>query len=73
MIANRLGEVMPYIISKDQVGFIKNRYIGENILEPLSTIEVCEKEGLPGIIVSFDFEKAFDRVEWDSLNLVFKH
>ena len=49
---------------------MKKRYISENLMELLSTIELCNGKDLAGLIVSFDFEKAFDHVEWDSLNLL---
>ncbi len=31
LLANRLKLVLPYIINGDQTGYLKNRYIGENI------------------------------------------
>ena len=43
IIALRLQEVMGSIIHRDQSGFMKGRYIGENLIELLSTIEYCKK------------------------------
>ena len=60
--------MMPSLIHEDQSGFMQNRF--ENILELLGTIEYCEKEQIPAIIVSFDFEKAFDHVEWSIVNKI---
>ena len=70
LLAIRLQEVLNEIIHPDQTGFIKGRYIGENLLDLTSTIEYCNQNNIEGIIVSFDFEKAFDRVESNVLNKV---
>ena len=50
---------------------MRGRYIGENILE-LTTIEYCNKHQINALIISFDFEKAFDKVEWSVLNGMLK-
>ena len=67
ILASRLQEVLPYIINQDQTGYLKNRFIGQNIrlLEDITFFTKNEK--LPGIIFSIDFEKAFDSVNWDFL------
>ena len=62
-IAKRLEKVLPYLIDGDQTGYIKGRFIGENI-RLISDIIEQNKEGM---ILFLDFEKAFDSLEWDFL------
>ena len=63
-LANRLQKVLPKLINPDQVGYIKGRYIGQNIriINDIQNSAAISK--LPGYIVLVDFEKAFDSVEW---------
>lgn len=63
-IANRLKKILPKIIHEDQKGFIKGRYIGENIRLLYDTLVYTEKENIPGLLLMIDFEKAFDSVSW---------
>ena len=65
ILANRLYRVLPSIIHNDQSGFLKTRYIGENLLDLLSMIEHCEFNDINGLIVALDFHKAFDKVSWE--------
>ena len=62
-IAKRLEKVLPYLIDGDQTGYIKGRFIGENI-RLISDIIEQNKEGM---ILFLDFEKAFDSLEWEFL------
>ena len=64
-IANRIKTCIHGIINTNQTGFLKNRFIGENIIKALSIIEYAEEENLPALIMFVDYEKAFDSVEWD--------
>ena len=64
-IAKRLEKVLPYLIDGDQTGYIKGRFIGENIRLISDIIEQHENKG--GMILFLDFEKAFDSLEWDFL------
>ena len=64
-IANRIKTCIHGIIHQNQTGFLKNRFIGENIVKALSIIEYAEEEDLPALIMFVDYEKAFDSVEWD--------
>ena len=57
-IAKRLEKVLPYLIDGDQTGYIKGRFIGENIRLISDIIEQPENKG--GMILFLDFEKAFD-------------
>ena len=63
-IANRLKTVLPKIIHDCQTGFLKGRYIGENIRMIYDTIQYAEKEHIPGLLLMIDFQKAFDSVSW---------
>ena len=65
VLATRLQKVISYVISSDQVGYIRGRYIGDNIRIMLDILEMTKNEVDPGIMVMVDFEKAFDTVSWD--------
>jgi len=66
-LAIRFESVIEKIISKDQTGFIKNRFIGENIAKSLSIIDLCNKENIKGLLLSVDMEKAFDFLNWNCI------
>lgn len=65
--------MIPSIVSEDQVGYIKNRYIGENVRTLLDVIEYTSLKENPGIILFLDFEKAFDTISWNFLFKSLKH
>jgi hypothetical protein len=58
-IATRLKNNLIKIINKSQSGFIKGRYIGDNIRSLLEVIDLAEEENLSCIVLSIDFEKAY--------------
>ena len=66
-IAKRLEKVLPKIINPDQTGYVKNRYIGENVRLILDIMSYTEKKNLPGAALFIDFRKAFDTIEWSFL------
>ena len=53
------------LIDRDQTGYVKNRFIGENIRLISDVIESYEEKNLPGMLLFIDFEKAFDSLEWN--------
>ena len=63
-IATRLKNNLIKIINKNQSGYIKGRYIGDNIRSLLEVIQLAEEENLSCIVLSKDFEKAFDTISW---------
>ena len=63
-IAGRLKIFLPNLINSDQTGFIKSRFIGENIRRLQSIIWYAKEKKLPGLRLFLDFEKAFDTIEW---------
>ena len=72
VLAKRLQTVIPCLINSDQTGYIKQRNMTTNIRLISEIIEVCEKQGLPGAIISLDFEKAFDSLNWNFMQKVVK-
>ena len=62
-LANRMKEVLPYIIHEDQTGFMEGRSISSNIRKMIEVIEYTKRANKPGVIVTIDFEKCFDRIE----------
>ena len=72
-LAIRLHTILPTIINVDQTGFLKDRYIGENIRTIADIIDYTSLKHKPGIILLLDFEKAFDTIRWsfiiDSLKI----
>ena len=66
-LAARLQSVIGSLISSEQTAYIKKRFIGENIRLINDLIEYTEKNGLSGLLIFLDFEKAFDSLEWPFL------
>jgi hypothetical protein len=64
VIANRLKLYMNKLISNDQTGFIKGRYIGENTRLIYDIMHYTEENQIPGLLLLIDFEKAFDSLSW---------
>jgi exonuclease III len=64
-LANRLKAVLPSIIHEDQSGFIRNRYLGDNIRLIYDLIDYLNVNDAPGLLLCLDFEKAFDSVSWE--------
>ncbi len=60
LLAKRLQKVLPSIFNHDQTGYLKGRYIGQNILLIEDLNVFTEKINTPGILLSIDYEKAFD-------------
>lgn len=70
-IANRIKSIpLASLISEDQTGFIKNRYIGSNIRLIYDIINHLTASNSPGLLLCLDFEKAFDSVDWIFLQKV---
>ena len=67
LLARRLQKVIGKLVSFDQSGYIKGRFIGENIRTIYDIIDYAREQMIPGMIVAIDFEKAFDSVSWEFL------
>ena len=65
VIANRLGNVVDKLVHNNQTGFIKGRYIGENLRLISDVIDYCDMDNIEGILMAIDYRNAFDSVEHD--------
>ena len=63
-IASRIQTFLPRLIDNDQTGFLRNRFIGENIRLVNSVINYANVKQIPGLLLFIDFERAFDSLEW---------
>ena len=57
VIANRIKNVLPKLVHETQTGFMKGRYIGENICFIFETIDYVDEQNLPGILFSPTLKK----------------
>ena len=64
-IAIRMEKVLSTIIHENQSGFLKGRYIGDNLRQLMEIIEHYDKSQEPGLIFVADLEKAFDKLSHD--------
>ena len=72
-VANRLKNFIPKLVNSDQTGFIKGRFIGENVRLIDSVISFAAAKNIPGLLLFLDFEKAFDSLNWSFIQRTFKH
>ena len=66
-IARRIEPMLPKLVHPDQTGSIKGRDIGENIRLINDMREQMKIQNVPGILISIDFRKAFDSLEWSCI------
>ena len=67
VLANHMQEAMDAVIHPSQTGFMKGYYLAENVMKINEIMNHCDRLNIPGVIISFDFYKAFDTVEFKSL------
>ena len=72
-IATGIKDVIAYVIHPDQKGFILDRFIGENIMDIYALIDKMEEAKLDGLLVSINFYKDFNSIEWNTIHKVLEY
>ena len=70
-IALHIEKVLPHLINPTQTGYVKGRFIAidESIRLILDIMEYTKHKDIPGVAVFLDFEKAFDSVVWNYIQV----
>ena len=66
-MARRIQPCLKYLIAEHQTGFMPGRNITENIRRTYEIIRYCKRTNKPGLIVSIDFSKCFDKIEHSAI------
>ena len=67
VLATRLNKLLDTLIDSSQTGFVKGRYLAENVMRLMNIMEYCENNKKSGIILNIDFHKAFDNLRWEAI------
>lgn len=71
VVASRLANIMPSLIHKAQLGFIKGRSASSNLRKVLAGLSYAKQHPLKDLaIITLDAENAFDHVSFQWLSLV---
>ena len=62
VLAVRLKNVLPSLISSDQTAYVKGRFISEGGRLIFDVLEICDKLQIKGFLMTVDIEKAFDSI-----------
>ena len=63
-IAKRIEPFLK-LIHSDQTGFMKDRFIGQNVRLLSDLMEYTDVKKISAIFLFIDFEKAFDSIVWN--------
>ena len=62
VLAERLKNVLPSLISSDQTAYFEERFISESSRLISDVLEICEKLQIKGFLMTVDIEKVFNSI-----------
>ena len=72
ILNKRLSQVLHHLIGETQTAFVSGRQILDGALIANEVAHWLKKSKRSGALLKLDFQKAYDTVNWDSLDLVLK-
>ena len=69
-LSNRLKVVLPSLIGESQTVFVADRQILDGALIANEVVHWLKKKKKQGILLKLDFQKAYDTIDWDALDIV---
>jgi hypothetical protein len=75
VLANRIKQVLPSVISQQQSAFLPGRLITDNVLvayEALHTMSTRMKGKKGFMAIKLDMSKAYDKVKWSFLEAIMR-
>ena len=69
-VADKFRDKLPSVIDRDQSGFMKGRFIGDNTRLTYDLIPELRKEKKDAPLLSLDIEDAFNAVNWEFAKIV---
>jgi hypothetical protein len=64
VIATRLKPILPFVISKEQAGYVEGRKIMDSVILSHEVIHSLKTTKIPGMLIKLDLSKYFDRISW---------
>jgi hypothetical protein len=64
---NRLEKICDRLLSLNQTAFVKGRFILESVVSAHEIIHSAMRNKEKGLVLKLDYEKAYDRVNWQFL------
>jgi retron-type reverse transcriptase len=70
LLANQLQQVILRVIYQNQYGFLKSRSIKDCLALSFEYMHLCHRSKKQLVILKLDFEKAFDKVEHEVIQVL---
>jgi hypothetical protein len=64
VISLRLKPILPFIISKEQSGYVEGRHIMDSVILVHEVIHSLKSTHTPGMLIKLDLSKDFDKLSW---------
>ncbi|XP_058764508.1 uncharacterized protein LOC131637959 [Vicia villosa] len=72
LLAGRLKRILGTIVSPCQSAFVPGRQMLEGVVVANEVVDFARKEGKDCLLFKVDFEKAYDKVNWNFLRYMFR-